>query len=284
MSILTVRSHVLRLTGNSRTLYLAERHNTRSLYPHSGVVGDIDLSSTHKNLELISLGRVSLTEKVMAILRERGIDPSSPALSRRNRGFAIEFVFSCTSGHKTSFDALYAEALEWLIRALPECPVIHAVIHFDQGSPHMHVIVVPLKDGRLRADEVRGYKQVSKQRNHALYAFLKGDYGLDYPERLRGVRKLIGAELAIHAIHQLSNDEIVARIRLELESAIYSRPEPFLNALGITYQMVQDEIYRLEDLEGMPEPKVQENEWRRASAEGEKRGPFQPSLGPRIRT
>ncbi len=273
MSILTVRSHVLRLVGNSRTLHLAERHNTRSLYSNSGIVGDIDLCSTHKNLELISLGRMSLTEKVKAILHDRGIDPSSPALRRKNRGFAIEFIFSCTSGHKTNFDALYAEALEWLIRSLPECPVVHAVIHFDQGSPHMHVIVVPLKDGRLQADQVRGYKQVSKQRNHALYAFLKGDYGLDFPERLRGVRKVVGADLAIHTIHQLSADEIFSRIRLELEAAIYARPEPFLSALGISYQTVQGEIDRLEDMRRMFEYEVRETERYRAAAE---RGDIDP--------
>lgn len=250
MSILTVRSHVLRLTGNSRTLALAERHNTRTLYPMSGVVGDIDLSQTHKNLELVPLGRLSLVEKIWAVLHDRGIDPSNPALCRKNRGFAIEFVFSCTSGHKTNFDALYAEALEWLIRSLPECPVVHAVIHFDQGSPHMHAIIVPIKDGRLQADAIRGYKQVSKQRNHSLYGFLKGDYGLDYPERLKGVRKVVGADMVIYAIHQIAPGDLLSRIRLELEAAIYSRPEPFLSALGISYQEIEDEIGYQERMRG----------------------------------
>ena len=242
MSILTVRSHVLRLTGNSRTLQLAEKHNTRTLYPDTGLVGDIDLSQTPQNLELIPLGRRSLTDKVLAALRDRGIDPASPVLCRRGRGFAIEFVFSCTSGHKTNFDALYAEALEWLIRALPECPVVHAVIHFDQGSPHMHAILVPIKDGRLQADVIRGYKQVSKERNHSLYEFLKGDYRLDYPERLRGVRKVIGADLAIIKARQFSPEDLLNMIHLELEAAIHARPEPFLSALGISYHWIEDEI------------------------------------------
>ena len=242
MSILTVRSHVLRLTGNSRTLQLAEKHNTRTLYPHTGMVGDIDLSQTPQNLELIPLGRRSLTDTVFAALRDRGIDPSSPVLCRRGRGFAIEFVFSCTSGHKTNFDALYAEALEWLIRALPECPVVHAVIHFDQGSPHMHAILVPIKDGRLQADVIRGYKQVSKERNHSLYEFLKGDYRLDYPERLRGVRKVIGADLAIIKARQFSPEDLLNMIHLELEAAIHARPEPFLSALGISYHWIEGEI------------------------------------------
>ncbi len=274
MSILTVRSHVLRLTGNSRTLLLAERHNTRSLYPHSGTVGDIDLTQTPKNLELIPLGRQSLKEKVYAVLRDRGIDPDSPALCRRNRGFAIEFVFSCTSGYKTTFDSLYAEALEWLIRSVPECPVVHAVIHFDQGSPHMHAIVVPIKDGRLQADAIRGYKQVSKQRNHSLYGFLKGDYGLDYPERLKGVRKAIGADLAIDAIHQLSPESLLGRIRLELEAAIYSRPEPFLSALGISYQRIQNEIDFREEARRVMAYKIEQDTAAKAWTDGNGESPF----------
>lgn len=235
MSILTVRSHLLRLLGASRSLELAEKHNTRTLYAINGSSGDIDLSLTSENLELVPLGKVSLREKVLQALKDRGIDPGARELRKKNRGFAIEFVFSCTSGHKTNFDALYAEALEWLTRSLPECPVVHAVIHYDQGSPHMHAIVVPIKDGRLQADAIRGYKQISKQRNHSLYRFLKGDYGLDYPERLRGIRKLIGADMAISAMHQLTPEELLKRIRLELEGAIFSRPEPFLAALGIDY-------------------------------------------------
>lgn len=260
MSILTVRSHLLRLLGSSRSLELAEKHNTRALYAKNGSPGDIDLNLTSANLELVPLGKVSLQEKVMLALEGRGIDPHAPELRKKNRGFAIEFVFSCTSGHKTNFDALYAEALEWLTRSLPECPVVHAVIHYDQGSPHMHAIVVPIKNGRLQADAIRGYKHVSKQRNHSLYGFLKGDYGLDYPERLRGIRKLIGADMAITAMHQLTPEELLKRIRLELEGAVFSRPEPFLAALGIGYSRIEDFAEQWEGAEsvqlvvGRPKP------------------------------
>ncbi len=113
----------------------------------------------------------------------------------------------------------------------------------------MHAILVPIIDGRLQADLVRGYKRVAKQRNHALYGFLKGDYGLDYPERLRGIRKAIGADLAIRAAHQLSAEDLLSKIRLELEAAIHSRPEPFLSALGISYQEIQNEIDREEEIQ-----------------------------------
>jgi hypothetical protein len=138
----------------------------------------------------------------------------------------------------------------------------------------MHAIVVPIKDGRLQADAIRGYKQVSKQRNHALYGFLKGDYGLDYPERLKGVRKAIGADLAIDAIHQLSPESLLGRIRLELEAAIYSRPEPFLSALGISYQEIQSEVDWREEARRQIEHDIRQTEIAKAWANGEGESPF----------
>jgi len=106
----------------------------------------------------------------------------------------------------------------------------------------MHAILVPIKDGRLQADIIRGYKQISKERNHSLYGFLKGNYGLHYPERLRGVRKVIGADLAIMKARRLSPEDLLNMIHLELEAAIHARPEPFLSALGISYHWIEDEI------------------------------------------
>ena len=45
-------------------------------------------------------------------------------------------------------NAFFEQTLEWL-RDYWACPIISAFIHHDEANPHMHVLVLPLRDGRM---------------------------------------------------------------------------------------------------------------------------------------
>ena len=45
---------------------------------------------------------------------------------------------------------VYTEQVEDLMRIVPESKVANAVIHFDETSPHMHIVGVPIKDNYTR--------------------------------------------------------------------------------------------------------------------------------------
>ena len=45
---------------------------------------------------------------------------------------------------------VYTEQVEDLMRIVPEFKVANAVIHFDETSPHMHIVGVPIKDNYTR--------------------------------------------------------------------------------------------------------------------------------------
>jgi len=234
MNTLSVRGQVLKLTGPRHTLDRALAHNTRSGYAVKGQYGRIMFKDRYKNLELISLADKPIRERVLELLTERGIDINGPRMRNKNRGYGVEFLFTVTAGHRCNFDALYGLCLQWLISYLPECPVLSAVIHYDEADPHLHAIVVPIEGGRLAADCVRGFRTSSRDRNRAVYDFVNGErFGLTYPERLVGATKAIGAELAKKALWELSDQEIRRSVGKEIERAIHARPEPFLSALGI---------------------------------------------------
>ena len=177
MSKVTIFAHTLRLKGHARTLTLAEKHNRRLIAQEIGCYGGIDGSRTQSNLELVKLNGCSYEEAALAALSSSGLNLDHYSYRKKNRGFAVELVFSVTSGHYCDFNAMYADSLGWLRAYYPECPIIHAVVHHDEDTPHMHVILIPLFNGKLQADKVRGYKGISRKRNVSLFEFL--DKGFD---------------------------------------------------------------------------------------------------------
>ena len=238
MSKVTVFANTLRLNGHTKTLDLAEKHNRRQIAMEIGGYGGIDGRRTPLNLELVTTQGTSYEDAVKSVLNSRGIDLDHYLLRKKNRGYAIELVFSVTSGHQCDFNAMYADSLAWLREYYPECPVVHAVIHHDEDTPHMHVILVPLFNGRLQADKVKGYKGVSKARNTSLFNYLDQRYGLTFPVYLKGAEKKAGAALAINESLKLPDKPVNAILRQSILQAIHARPEPFLYELGITYEAV----------------------------------------------
>ena len=238
MSKVTIFANVLRLKGHTRTLDLAERHNCRKIAQEIGGYGGIDGRRTAQNLDLVALNGRSYEEIVLDFLRSKGFDLNHYSFRKSNRGYAVEMIFSVTSGHQCDFNAMYSDSLGWLRGYYPECHIVHAVVHHDEDTPHMHVILVPILNGRLDADSIRGFKGISKKRNLSLFEFLDKRYGLTFPVYLKGAEKKAGAGLAIKHYRKLPEAEIKRVLDEPILKSIYARPEPYLYALGISYDEV----------------------------------------------
>lgn len=238
MNTLTIFVQSLRLKGPKNALEVTERHNRRLIAGEFGGYGRIDVTRSPLNMELIPLNGISLEERVKKIIADKGIDLNHYQLKKKNRGYAIEFIFTVTSGHQCDFNAMYAQCLEIMGEYYPECPVVHAVIHHDEDTPHMHVIVVPFKDGKLQGDKVKGYKGVSQARNRFFFDKLNPTHGLTFPAYFKGSLKKRAVELALQGYRRLPDSDLRNFLDSGISQAIHSRPEPFLVALGITYDQV----------------------------------------------
>jgi len=238
MNKVTVFANTLFLNGHTKTLDQAEKHNRRLIASEIGGYGSIDGRRSHLNVELVRLDGPSIEEVIMDILRSKGLDLNHYSFKKKNRGYAVELLFSATSGHQCDFNSMYADSLGWLRAYYPECPIVHAVVHHDEDTPHMHVVLVPLFNGKLQADKIRGYKGVSKKRNVSLFEYLDERYGLTFPVYLKGAEKKAGAALAIKRYQRLPEAQVKGLLEQPILQAIFSRPEPFLHAFGITYEEV----------------------------------------------
>lgn len=84
-----------------------------------------------------------------------------------NQDMAVEIIFQCGDKkyweehwkNKDYMSEVFDYILDCLQKLLPEFKIANAVIHFDEASPHMHVVGVPVWEGAKRGLS----KKVSKR-------------------------------------------------------------------------------------------------------------------------
>ena len=84
-----------------------------------------------------------------------------------NQDMAVEIIFQCGDKkywdehwkNKNYMSEVFDYILECLQKLLPEFKIANADIHFDEASPHMHVVGVPVWEGAKRGLS----KKVSKR-------------------------------------------------------------------------------------------------------------------------
>jgi len=229
---LDLRGRLLYLNGKSQTLSLAEAHNNRQIPTELYAKDRIDPSKTHLNDHIIPLTN-SLERSVLDFITRAGMDIRKGTFKRSDKGYAIEWVFSITPGFVCDFKHLYIRCLDWLMESFPSCPIAHAVIHYDEDDPHMHVIMVPIVGKNLPASKVLGFKGCSRERSYDLYEKVGLDFGLAYPMYLKGAAKKAASDKAIQELEKRLYREKMGELWQPFEAAVKSRPEPFLEALGI---------------------------------------------------
>jgi len=225
---------ILKLHGRTNTLKVAEAHNLRRITAEFRTCNHIDEFETPNNIELISLGTKSLEEKVLHEISKAGIDMSTKHNKRHDKGYALEMVYSPTAGWDGDAELLFRECCQWQTNYYQGCPIVHAVIHYDEGTPHLHTVMVPIVENRLPASDVRGYKGATTERNRNLFNKVAHKYGFTSSESLKGAIKKKAAQKVIDKCGQFSPEEFKVTLWTPIKQAIEARPEPFMSKLDIS--------------------------------------------------
>lgn len=105
---------------------------------------------------------------------DRKIEDYFEHLSGKNQDMAVEIIFQC--GDKDFWEYIFSDTdkkrenkekickvydtlLEQLQKEMPDFKVANAVVHFDEASPHMHVVGVPVGRGFKRGLETKVSKR-----------------------------------------------------------------------------------------------------------------------------
>lgn len=99
---------------------------------------------------------------------DRKIDDYFEKTAKSNKDMAVELIFQIGEKEfwdknpekRRRMDAAFKEMLNLLQKEAPNLVVANAVVHYDEASPHMHVVAVPVADGFKKGMS----KQVSKRK------------------------------------------------------------------------------------------------------------------------
>ena len=99
---------------------------------------------------------------------DRKIDDYFEKTAKSNKDMAVELIFQIgdkefwdkNHDKRRKMDAAFKEMLNLLQKEAPNLVVANAVIHYDEASPHMHVVAVPVADGFKKGMS----RQVSKRK------------------------------------------------------------------------------------------------------------------------
>ena len=99
--------------------------------------------------------------------------------------------------------------------------IISAVIHYDETTPHLHIISVPLtKDGRLSARDVIGNKSKMSKTQDSFFEQVGRGYGLERGIHMDGQEKKQHISAQEHELREIKQE--IAREQERLEAAEHS--------------------------------------------------------------
>lgn len=100
--------------------------------------------------------------------------------------------------------------------------VISAVVHYDETTPHMHILSVPLtQDGRLSAREIIGNRANLSRMQTEFFEQVGKEYGLERGIQMDGQEKKKHITAQEHKLRQVKQEK--AREEEELEAIKHSK-------------------------------------------------------------
>lgn len=227
-----------------------QSHNQREKEPHTNP--DIDMSRCKDNYELIGGGNKNYTQEVNQRINAYAVNTKTV---RKDAVVMCNFIV--TSDEETmkamgaeKQRAYFDDTLKFLGKRYGSELIVNATVHMDETTPHLHVGLVPVKDGRLSAKNIFTRTELkSLQTDFANEVGKK--YGLE-----RGIEGSERTHLSEQRFKVKCAEEKEAKIQkdIEYQEKVKEKNEKDINELNNRYDMVAERIEtaqeRLNDLNG----------------------------------
>jgi len=211
------------------TLMQAARHNRREIQAELGASGHIDVSRMDQNETLAgpdsAAGVVALARSLMA-----GVDVGN---LRKDHVQAIEILISLPPGTAIDDGRYFRHCVAWAGGHFGAANILSADVHRDESAPHLHVLVLPLVDGRMRGGDLIDRAGLRTLRE-SFYRDAAKPFGLTKPiSRLAGAARADGAQAVLQALRTGQDAILQSAVYQVVKQAIERDPAPYLAALGI---------------------------------------------------
>ena len=161
------------ITGKNGVLE-ALKHNKRTLQAERGASANIDVTKTPFNYSLASVDApeaIAIHAKVQMV--KAGIETP-----RKNGVMAVEYIFSLPiNRHNQDTRQFFNDCCKWLkLNFAGE--LLSFDVHLDEAAPHAHALILPLIDGKMQGDKLKGDRANIKRLQDKFHADVAGRYGL----------------------------------------------------------------------------------------------------------
>jgi len=213
----------------SGIILAAARHNRRAIAAELGAASHIDPSRCRLNVRMAGPG----TPEAVAELAQCLMAEAGACNLRRDAVRALESVFSLPAGGGGVDPADYfARCIEWAGAQFG--PVLSADVHHDEAAPHLHVLCLPLRDGRMVGSDLVGGPPQLRRLQTAFHADVACGFGLKCGAprlSVKGREALAGAVLA--HLKASADPVLTSPMWPAIRDAIESDPRQFAQAVGL---------------------------------------------------
>jgi len=207
----------------------ALKHNLRQIPRELGENRHIDPEKCSLNLNLVG----GTDPSKIARETEAKIVEATGKKLRRNGVLALEYVVSLRPNTVIDINGYFPAVIDWLEDYLG-CPIISAVVHLDESSPHIHVIVLPLRNGRMMGSALVGYKGDLAALKQSHFKSVGQLFGLQMLESIPRFKRYEISRKVVEAL--IASKDLLDQpmIRTALQNVIQLNPHELMALLGIT--------------------------------------------------
>lgn len=209
----------------------ASRHNKRTIQAEHGADGHIDAARICLNLSLHGPDNPeAVARHAKNLMSAAGVKPQ-----KKNAVLALELIFSLPPATAIDPESFFRDCLQWAAQNFGGLGnVLSADVHLDESAPHLHVLVLPLIDGRMNGSDLVGNRQRLQFLQNDFHAAVAGRYGLaKAPARLQGQAKEKAAQAVIQRLRATNDAAQSSALWPVLRDVIDRDPAQFAQSLGI---------------------------------------------------
>jgi len=193
-----------------------------------------------------------INNTMMAI--QRNLNGHKP---RKNAVHAHEYVISGSHEHMKAMTMaeskkFFNDAIRFFREMYGKESMLIPTVHFDEKTPHLHLIIQPLKDGKLNGKHFTGgSKAVMEKLRTKFHKEVAQNYGLARGEpRPKVGHKELSEYYAMveETLPKLKNEAAELKLNMAIDQSELDRTKDQVKELERRYELLRDNLRDIEDI------------------------------------
>ena len=213
----------------SQTPLNAARHNLREIQAElRGRPGErIDPRRCRLNRILSGPETAVAVEALMLRL----IEEAGAVVRRKDTIQMFEVLISVDEEIK-DLPGFFEDARLWMVSHY-DCPLVSAVVHYDESTPHMHLLFVPLRNGKLDGHDIMGTPAVLSRMQTDFQKSIGAKHGLESKQRYSASERGSLVELAFNELKRKPHRLNEANVAFSVKKALSRSIQDVCESLGL---------------------------------------------------